>query len=420
MISYKKHTLNNGLKVLVHEDFSSPMAVVNLLYNVGSRDESPDRTGFAHLFEHLMFGGSKNAPSFDEVVQQIGGNNNAFTSADITNYYMTVPAVNLETAFWLESDRLSQLNIDEEVLDRERKVVIEEFNQRYLNQPYGDLILHFLPMVYQEHPYQWPTIGKTIDHVAGASLEDVKSFFETWYRPNRCILSVAGHVKTEDVFALAEKYFGDIPSNESLVRNLPIEKDAAASKQKTVRADVPQNLLVIGWLGVERLSKELAALDILCEILGGSESSRLTNVLVHERQLCSQFSFGIWPHYDRNLVMCTALLSDDINAHKVRAIVIEAIADIAANGVEEQELQKTVNRWESSILLNSLSLSERALNLAEGELLGNPNQLEADLDNIRNVTVEEIKQAARRYLSSDKAQVLHYLTETAPASFEAE
>ncbi len=244
MIQYDQFTLDNGLKVLVHEDFSTPMAAVNILYNVGSRDEDEQRTGFAHLFEHLMFGGSQHIPSYDEPVQMVGGENNAFTSADITNYYLTLPADNVETAFWLESDRMLSLSFDPQVLEVQRKVVIEEFKQRYLNQPYGDIWLKLRPMVYTTHPYRWATIGKDIEHIERATLDDVKDCFFKYYRPNNAVLVVAGAVNLERAKELAEKWFGPIPGGEQYFRNVPQEPRQMQARKLEVSAQVPLNCLV--------------------------------------------------------------------------------------------------------------------------------------------------------------------------------
>src|SRR5690554_812885 len=225
MVKYNRFILKNGLRVLVHEDPSTPMAVMNILYDVGARDEDEDQTGFAHLFEHLMFGGSVNIPQYDKPLQLVGGENNAFTSNDITNYYITLPAVNLETAFWLESDRMLGLAFNEKSLEVQRNVVCEEFKQRYLNQPYGDAWLRLRPLAYQVHPYRWATIGRALEHIEQARMEDVKAFFAKHYTPENAILAVAGHVRTDDVKQLAEKWFGPISSGERYVRRLPVEPE---------------------------------------------------------------------------------------------------------------------------------------------------------------------------------------------------
>jgi zinc protease len=247
MVKFNRFTLDNGLRVIVHEDSTTPMAVLNILYDVGARDENPEQTGFAHLFEHLMFGGSVNIPNYDSPLQRVGGENNAFTSNDITNYYITLPSANLETAFWLESDRMLSLAFSKKSLEVQRNVVIEEFKQRYLNQPYGDVWLKLRPLVYKEHPYRWATIGKTIKHIEDARIEDVKAFFKKHYNPQNAIMVVGGDVKTEDIKVLAEKWFGPIPAGEKYTRELPVEPPQDDERRETVTAKVPLNDVYIAF-----------------------------------------------------------------------------------------------------------------------------------------------------------------------------
>src|SRR6187551_587226 len=263
MIAFKEFTLSNGLQVYVHEDPTVQIAVMNILYDVGSRDEQSTKTGFAHLFEHLMFGGSQNISSYDEPLQKVGGENNAFTSTDITNYYLTVPASNLETAFWLESDRMLSLSFDPKVLDVQRKVVVEEFKQRYLNQPYGDVWLKLRPLAYKVHPYQWATIGKEIRHIEEAQLEDVKDFFSKWYAPNNAILTLAGNCSLERAKALCEKWFAPIPAASVPVRNIPAEPAQNEQRRMTVNAKVPNNNLYMAWHCCSRYDDEFYATDLL-------------------------------------------------------------------------------------------------------------------------------------------------------------
>jgi len=285
MIEFSDFTLANGLRVLVHEDHAAPIAVVNILYNVGSRDENPDKTGFAHLFEHLMFGGSKNVPDFDKVLQRVGADNNAFTSPDVTNYYSVLPSDNLETAFWVESDRMLQLNINSDTLEVQRKVVIEEFKQRYLNQPYGDVWLKMRPLAYQKHPYRWATIGKEIAHIEEATLEDVQAFFNKFYRPNNAILVVAGDVTEEQVKQLSTKWFGAIPAGEKLERNLPQEPTQTQGRLLEVEADVPNPALYKVWHMADKLSPKYHPTDLLTDIAGRGKSSRIYRRLIREEKL---------------------------------------------------------------------------------------------------------------------------------------
>jgi len=267
MIAFKEFQLANGLQVIVHEDSSVQIAVLNILYDVGSRDERPDKTGFAHLFEHLMFGGSVNIPNYDEPLQRVGGENNAFTSTDITNYYLTVPAANIETGFWLESDRMLSLSFDPQVLEVQRKVVVEEFKQRYLNQPYGDVWLKLRALAYKKHPYQWATIGKEISHIEEATMDDVRSFFSEHYVPNKAILVVAGNVTLEQVKQLSEKWFGPIPSVKITPRSLPLEPKQVAKRTETVKAKVPADALYMSWHMPGRFHEDYYAIDLLSDIL---------------------------------------------------------------------------------------------------------------------------------------------------------
>jgi zinc protease len=288
MVKFNRFTLDNGLRVIVHEDNTTPMAVLNILYDVGARDEDPGQTGFAHLFEHLMFGGSVNIPNYDGPLQRVGGENNAFTSNDITNYYITLPSANLETAFWLESDRMLSLAFSEKSLEVQRNVVIEEFKQRYLNQPYGDVWLKLRPMVYKKHPYRWATIGKTIKHIEDAKIEDVKAFFKKHYNPQNAIMVVGGDVKTEDIKAMAEKWFGPIPAGDRYVRNLPQEPAQNDERRETVTAKVPLNDVYIAFQMEGRLDDSYYAVELMSDILSRGNSSRLYRSLVKDKPLFSE------------------------------------------------------------------------------------------------------------------------------------
>src|SRR5690606_30972879 len=290
MINFTRFTLANGLTVLVHEDHTTAMAAVNILYKVGARDETPDKTGFAHLFEHLMFGGSIHIPSYDTPLQQVGGENNAFTSNDITNYYLTLPANNLETAFWLESDRMLSLAFSEQSLDVQRQVVCEEFKQRYLNQPYGDVWLRLRPLAYKEHPYRWATIGKEVKHIEEAKMEDVKAFFKKFYTPNNAIVAITGNVKLNNIKALAEKWFADIPVGEANDRNLPQEPKQTAARVEEVTADVPVSSIYIAFHSVDRLDPNYQVVDLITDVLARGSSSRLYRRLVKERKLFSEIN----------------------------------------------------------------------------------------------------------------------------------
>jgi predicted Zn-dependent peptidase len=302
VVQFERFTLSNGLRVIVHQDTSTPLAVLNVMYDVGSKDEDPGRTGFAHLFEHLMFGGSANIPEYDEPLQMAGGENNAYTTNDLTNYYIQLPAENLETAFWLESDRMLSLAFSEKSLDVQRKVVCEEFKEHYLNKPYGDVWHKLRELAYQVHPYRWMTIGKELSHIENARLEDVKSFFFKHYRPVNAILSVAGNVTAEQVRGLAEKWFGPIEAGDKYIRQLPVEPVQSSQRKLEVYADVPLDALYKCWHMSARLDPGYYAADLITEILGGGQSSRLYQVLVKEKKLFSNIDCSHHGTVDKGLV----------------------------------------------------------------------------------------------------------------------
>ncbi|MEQ8425226.1 MAG: pitrilysin family protein, partial [Cyclobacteriaceae bacterium] len=313
MIAFDSFVLPNGLRVLVHEDPTVQIAAMNILYDVGSRDEKSDKTGFAHLFEHLMFGGSVNIPSYDEPLQRVGGENNAFTNTDITNYYLTLSADNIETGFWLESDRMLSLSFDPKVLEVQRKVVIEEFKQRYLNQPYGDVWLKLRPLAYQVHPYQWATIGKEISHIEEATMEDVKDFFYANYLPGNAILVVAGNIKTDQVRVLSEKWFGPIPTGKKNKRTLPVEPEQKQKRVLEVRADVPASALYKAFHMPGRFDTDFFAADLASDVLGRGDSSRLYQKLVKEKQIFNTLSAFTMGTIDPGLVVINGRVSDGID-----------------------------------------------------------------------------------------------------------
>ena len=330
MIQYNRFVLENGLRVLVHEDNSTPLAVVNIMYDAGARDENPEQTGFAHFFEHLMFGGSVNIPDYDEPLQKAGGENNAYTTNDLTNYYCQLPAQNIETAFWLESDRMLSLAFSKKSLETQRKVVSEEFKEHYINKPYGDVWHKLRELAYKVHPYRWMTIGKELSHIENAKLNDVKEFFFKHYRPTNAILVVTGNVKTDDIKKLAEKWFGNIPAGEKYVRNLPEEPEQTEARELTVHADVPLDALYKTWHIEGRLDKGYYVTEMITDILSGGGSSRLFQALVKEKQLFSQIDCHHFGSIDKGLVAVEGKL--------IKGVKMED----AENAVEE-ELTKLKN-----------------------------------------------------------------------------
>ena len=411
MVSFERFTLANGLKVLVHEDPTTPMAVLNILYDVGARDEDPDQTGFAHLFEHLMFGGSVNIPSYDEPLQRVGGENNAFTSNDITNYYITLPAVNLETAFWLESDRMLSLAFSEKSLDVQRNVVCEEFKQRYLNQPYGDVWLKLRPLAYQTHPYQWATIGKELSHIENARMEDVKAFFHRFYVPANAIMVVAGAVKLSEVKQLTERWFGPIPGGEKPKRNLPQEPAQTTARQEVLTAKVPLNAIYKAFHMPARNDKDYYAADLLSDILSRGNSSRLYRKLLKEQKLFSDINAYHLGSIDPGLMVVEGKLAPDLSMEAADEAIWAELDLIKTELVSEEELNKVKNKMESTMVFAEMSLLDKAMNLAYFELLGDAKELNQEVDKYLRVSAEEIRQVARKIFCPENSSTLYYKAE---------
>ena len=408
MIQYEKFTLNNGLRVLVHKDKSTPMAVVNVIYDVGAKDENPDKTGFAHLFEHLMFGGSINIPSYDEPLQVAGGENNAFTTNDLTNYYCQLPAENIETAFWLESDRMLNLAFDVKSLDVQRKVVSEEFKEHYINKPYGDVWHKLRELAYSRHPYRWMTIGKELKHVEDATLLDVKDFFFKHYTPINAVLVVAGNVTTDAVKLLAEKWFGPIPSGAKYQRNLPVEPVQTAPKFIEIKANVPIDALYKCWHICSRLDNRYYVTDLITEILSGGGSSRLFQALVKEKQLFSNIDCSHSGSTDAGLLSIEGKLVKGVSMKDAETALMEEIYTLQQKGISEKELQKVKNKTESMLAFEDMSVMNRATNLAMYELLGDANLINTELDKYQAVTSEELLNESRAIFNENNCNTLYY------------
>ncbi|MEZ2441644.1 M16 family metallopeptidase [Chitinophaga sp. RCC_12] len=408
MIHYNKFTLANGLRVIVHEDHTTPMAVINVLYDVGARDENPAQTGFAHLFEHLMFGGSINIPSYDEPLQMAGGENNAYTTSDLTNYYIQLPAENIETGFWLESDRMLSLAFDEKSLDVQRKVVSEEFKEHYINKPYGDVWHKMRELSYSTHPYRWMTIGKELSHIENAKLEDVKAFFFKYYRPANAILSVGGNVTVEQVKALAEKWFGDIPSGEKYHRNLPVEPAQTAAHKLEVKANVPLDALYKCYHMYARTDKRYYAADLISDILGGGSSSRLNQVLVKEKKLFSNIECYHFGSLDAGLLTIEGKLVKGVKMKDAEKAIQQELEKLQQEVISERELQKVKNRVESLLAFEDMSLLNRANNLAFYELLGDAALMNHEFENYEVVTAAEIHEEAKLLFDEKNSNTIYY------------
>ncbi|UYZ58023.1 M16 family metallopeptidase [Hymenobacter latericus] len=416
MIQFQEFTLDNGLRCIVHEDFTQPMAVLNILYNVGSRDEDPAQTGFAHLFEHLMFSGSVNIPSYDEPLQRVGGENNAFTSPDITNYYLTVPAQNIETGFWLESDRMLSLAFSENGLEVQRKVVVEEFKQNYLNQPYGDVWLKLRPLAYQHHPYQWATIGKEISHIENATMQQVRDFFAKHYSPANAVLVVAGAVSLDEVKRLAEKWFGPIPAGTRYERQLPQEPRQTEARLLTVEADVPLSALYKVYHMPSRADEAYQAADLLSDVLGRGKSSRLYQRLVKERPLFNSISASVSGSLEPGLFVISGKLNEGVSLEEADAAVTEVVEELRHQEIAAEELEKVKNQAEASIVFSEVELLHRAMNLAYYKLIGDANLVNEESARVQAVTPAHVLAAAREVLRPDNCSTLRYQARPAAAN----
>ena len=410
MIKFERFTLINGLKVIVHHDPSTTLVAFNVLYNVGARDENPEKTGFAHLFEHLMFEGSVHIPSYDKPLQMAGGENNAFTTNDITNYYITLPKENIESAFWLESDRMIGLDFSQEKLEIQKNVVIEEFNQRYLNQPYGDSSLLLRPLAYKVHPYQWATIGKKIDHIQNATLDDVKDFFFHHYAPNNAILSISGNVNTDEIKTLCEKWFGSINKKEIAKRNILKEPEQKQARTQTVYRNVPFDAIYKAFHMSSKLEKEYYTTDLISDLLSNGKSSRLYQNLVKDKKLFSDINAYITGDIDAGLFIITGKLMKTVKMEDAEKAINSEIDKITEGKITDYEIEKVKNKFESVFEFGQLSATNKAMDLAYNELLGDANRINLEVKNYRSVTKKEIKEVAKKLFNVNNSSTLYYLS----------
>ena len=413
MIHYNKFTLKNGLKVIVHEDFSTPMVAMNILYDVGAKDESPHQTGFAHLFEHLMFGGSINIPEYDEPLQNAGGENNAYTTNDLTNYYIQLPAKNAEIAFWLESDRMLSLAFGEKSLDVQRKVVCEEFKEHYINKPYGDAWKYLRELVYTQHPYQWMTIGKELSHIENAQLQDVKNFFFKHYRPQNAILCVAGNITTEKVKELSEKWFEPIEAGEKYNRNIADEPEQTSARKLVLEKEVPVSVIYKAYPMAARREKNYYVADLISDVLSGGNSARLHQRLVKEQKLFSQIDCYHTGSVEKGLLVIEGKISKGITAEQADAAIEKELDLLKSEKIAETELEKVKTKIESMLAFEDLSLLNRANNLAFYELLGDASQMNTEFENYNQVTVDDIFEQANEILNPNKCSTMYYLAKKA-------
>jgi predicted Zn-dependent peptidase len=408
MIEYHQHTLSNGLRVIAHPNQHSQLGAFNLMYDVGARDEQPDKTGFAHLFEHLMFGGSANIPDYDAIAQRMGAENNAFTNNDITNYYLTFPANQLETAFWLESDRMLQLDFSERSLEVQRQVVIEEFKQRYLNQPYGDVWLKLRPLAYKKHPYQWATIGKEVSHIENATLADVEAFFYKHYRPDNAVLAVSGPYAPDQVFALAEKWFGGIPASGRPARKLLSEPKQLAERRLQVQAEVPVDALYMAFHMPGKGKAGFYAADLLSDVLSRGKSARLYRRLVKEQGMFSQLQAYVTGDQDPGLFVINGQLVKGKSMADAEQAVWAELRRLQEELVAEQELQKNLNQIEASLVFAETQGLNVAMNLCYFTLMGDVSAINHEIDQYRAITVRDLQAQAKQLFTPQNASILEY------------
>jgi len=408
MIQVNRYTLANGLRIVHNEDDSTQMVALNLLYDVGARDEDPSHTGFAHLFEHLMFGGSLHIPDYDTPVQNAGGENNAWTNNDITNYYITLPHQNVETGFWLESDRMLSLDFSPKSLEVQRQVVIEEFKQRNLNQPYGDASHLLRELAYESHPYRWPTIGKEIAHIAQATLEEVKDFFYRFYAPNNAILSVTGHISFEETIRLAEKWFGPIPARNISPRQLPAEKPQTAVRRKTVERKVPVDAIYMAFHMSNRMHPDYYVYDMITDILSNGRSSRFIQSLVQEQKLFTSIDAYISGSLDEGLLHVTGKPVEGVSLEQAEEAIWKELEKMKTVPVSEQELEKVKNRYESEQIFNNINYLNVATNLAFFELTGKAEDINEEVGKYRAVTAEQIQTTSTRCFAPENCSILYY------------
>lgn len=407
-IAYEKITLTNGLRVLLHKDLSTPLVAVNVVYDVGSKDENPIMTGFAHLFEHLMFGGSENIPDFDTPIQMAGGENNAFTNSDMTNFYNVLPAENLETALWLESDRMKKLAFSEESLEIQKKVVIEEFKETCLNEPYGDMWHHISELSYKKHPYRWPTIGRVPEHIAEAQLQDVVDFFYKHYTPSNAILIVAGKIDIEETIALTEKWFVDIPSGVKYERNLEQDTEVHTFQQKVVTSHVPTPAIYLAFHMVERTHPDYYAYDLLSDAMSNGRSSRFYQKLYKEDRLFSHIDAYISGTFDPGMFIIEGRPMEGVSIDEARSAIWRELELLKQTVIDEIELQKIKNKVESSLEYSEVNVLHKAISLAYFELLGDASRINSEAAAYQEVTSEDIQRVAQSLFTLDNCSELIY------------
>lgn len=408
MIEFTKFRLDNGLRVLAHEDRSTPLVAINILYDVGSRDEDSQSTGLAHLFEHLMFGGTPRIHEYDKHLQLAGGENNAFTNSDITNYYISIPAPNIETGFWLESDRMQSIDFSERNLEVQKKVVTEEYNQRYLNQPYGDAMLLLRPLAYSTHPYRWPVIGSDISHIEKTDIDEIKMFFFSHYAPNNAILSVTGNISPDKVFKLAEKWFGPVKERKIIERHLPAEPLQTQKRILQVERKVPSSAIYKAWHMCRRDDPDFMTLDLITDLLSGGESGRLYTKLVKKEKLFSEINAYLTSDIDPGLIILYGKLMDGIEPEHAGDRVDEVIIELMNKYAPAREIEKVKNKFEAAAAIENINILNKAFNLAYFELLGNPELVNKQVELYRMTDRNSVIETSGKYFRESNCSTVYY------------
>ncbi len=410
-LTFETFTLPNGLKVIVHEDHSVPKAVIDIVYRVGSKDEEETRTGFAHLFEHLMFEGSRHIAHYDDALQHVGGQSNAFTNSDLTNYYITLPANQLETGFWLESDRMLELDFSEEKLEIQKRVVIEEYKQRYLNQPYGDAYIKLRDIHFQRHPYRWPTIGRDISHIEAATLEDVKSFFFGYYAPNNATLVVLGDVNTDEVYQLAERWFGPIPQRSLKKHPIPQEEGIPAAQVQSVYGHVPLPAVYKMYHIPAHTERDYYIADIITDILANGKSSLLYQHMIIDKQISPSATAFSWGMHDPGALSIEGKIAPGHTPEDFESALKEVFEQL--HELDEEGLQRIKNKLSASFILQKTNMLSKAVELAVSDALGNPDLINQTPDIYHSITLDEVKDVARIHLADNNSSTLYYLPDAA-------
>jgi zinc protease len=410
MIHFNEFVLSNGLQVIHYPDLTSPQAVISLLYSVGSRDETAVHTGLAHLFEHLMFSGSLHIPDYDTPLQRAGGTNNAFTNTDITNYYLSLPYKNIETGLWLESDRMLGINLSEDSVEVQKGVVIEEFKQRYLNQPYGDFWLLLRPLLYTQHPYNWATIGKEVQHIEQTTTEDCNNFFKRFYNPSNAILCVGGNIELDVCKTLVNKWFASIPAGKRNSTTYVTEPAIQEARTLYHYADVPQDRVAIAFHSLPRSHKDYYVADLLTDILGRSESSLLYNSLVREKKLFSKLSVYLSGELDTGSLVIDGFVSPDVDPHfAVDALWNEIEAIQREQLFTDRELQKVKNKAETAYHYGLTQLLNIAMSLVLSKNMGDAHLINTEPQKIQAVTLDQMYSFMKETLKRNQSVTLFYL-----------